>query len=426
MLSLTKDPGILKISDEINKKAAEGRYLVSDVIWRDSGREYQFVDLVMEGGGTLGIALVGYIHALEQAGIRFLGMGGSSVGAIVALLAYSCGERTEAKGEKLASIIGGMNLGEMVDGNFFARKLSELLGQNDAPLRAMRIVFNGLLTLPGIFKKLGLNPGDKLYEWLSDALAENGIHNLADLNKLIKVLPKELIHRETGKLITDYDTNLKIVVADITTSTKVVFPDMAAMYWHEPDRINPACFARASASIPVFFQPFTVDGISRLIESGDKWERLGSFTGTLPDKVSFSDGGLLSNFPIDLFKRPGVPRAPTLGARLGNKRRTAKDVDTIGQYARRLFDALRHYADYDFIFKNPLYKQLITHINTDEYHWLDFNMSREDKLGLFREGVVAGYNFLETFDWEQYKTLRAAELALHRASSGRESRRPNS
>jgi len=83
---LTRDPDILRITNEINSKAAERRYVVSDAVLRADGREYQFADLVLEGGGTLGIALVGYIHALEQAGVRFLGMGGSSVGAIVALL----------------------------------------------------------------------------------------------------------------------------------------------------------------------------------------------------------------------------------------------------------------------------------------------------------------------------------------------------
>jgi NTE family protein len=368
----------------------------------------------MEGGGTLGIALVGYIHALEQAGIRFLGIGGSSVGAIVALLAYSCGERTEERGEKLANIINEMNLGEMLDGNYFARKLSALLGQKDAPLRTVRIIFNAILASPQLFGKLGLNPGDKLYTWIADRLRDNEIHTLADLHNLVKTLPEGLHHRETGAQIINYDTNLKIVATDITTSTKVVFPDMAAMYWQEPDEVNPACFSRASASIPAFFQPFIVNGISNLMGKEERWERLGSFSGALSDKVSFADGGLLSNFPIDLFKRQGIPRAPTLGARLGSKSRTSKNVDKIEQYAGRLFDALRHCSDYDFIFKNPLYKHLIAHISTESYHWLDFNMNWENKLGLFREGVVAGYQFLENFDWAQYKELRIAEFALYR------------
>jgi len=362
---------------------------------------------------------VGYIHALEQAGIRFLGIGGSSVGAIVALIAYSCGDRLEARGEKHASIIGDMNIGEMVDGNYFARKLSTLLGSKNASMRTLRIIFNAMLALPQLFSKLGLNPGDKLYEWISDQLAQNGVSTLADLNKLITTLPEGLTHRLTGEKISSYDTSLRIVVADITTSTKVVFPDMAAMYWKEPDKVNPVSFSRASASIPAFFQPFTVGDISHLMENVERWERLGSFSGTLPNKVSFADGGLLSNFPIDLFKRQGIPRAPTFGVSLGDKSRTAKNVDKVEQYAERLFNALRHSADYDFIFKNPLYNHLIAYVSTGKYHWLDFNMSDEDKLWLFREGVIAGHKFLEEFDWEQYKELRQAELALSRVQSRR-------
>jgi NTE family protein len=338
-------------------------------------------------------------------------MGGSSVGAIVALLAYSCGGRLEAKSEKLAAIVGDMNLGEMVDGNLFARNLSKLLGKKDAVLRPVRTAIGALLTLPTILDKLGINPVEKLYNWISSRLNENGVYTLDDLQKLIETLPNGLSDRETGAAITDYDTSLRIVVADITTSTKVVFPEMAEMYWQEPRYINPACFARASASIPLFFQPFIVDGISHIIEKSEKWERLGSFTGTLPNKVSFADGGLLSNFPIDLFERHGVPRAPTFGARLGSNMRSSQEIDRLEQYARQLFDTFRHYADYDFIFKNPLYKHLITHINTDKYNWLDFSMSFEDKLALFREGVLAGYGFLECFDWAKYKKLRSSERA---------------
>jgi len=240
MQNLTDHPDILKITDKIRERAASGRYLVSDVILRKDGQEYQFVDLVMEGGGTLGIALVGYIHALEQAGVRFLGMAGSSVGAIVALLAYSLGERTVTKGEKLASIISEMNLGDMVDGKASARKLSKLLGEKDAKLRTIQIAVNALFSLPQLFKKLGLNPGDELSKWISERLLENGIRSQADLNNLIGSLPEGLIHRETGKQIVGYDTALRIVAADITTGTKVIFPDMAAMYWQEPDEINPA------------------------------------------------------------------------------------------------------------------------------------------------------------------------------------------
>jgi len=300
----------------------------------------------------------------------------------------------------------------MIDGKYFARALSRLLGKRDARLRTVRIVFNALFTVPGMLKKLGLNPGDELYKWISDELSKNGIHKLEDLNNLIKALPDGLKHRNTGSKIVDYNTSLRIVAADISTSTKVVFPKMAAMYWEEPGDINPACFARASASIPAFFQPFTVKGVSQITEGSDKWEKLASYDGILPDKVTFADGGILSNFPIDLFERPGVPRAPTLGARLGSKQRSVKEINKIEQYAGGLFGSMRHNMDYDFIYKNPLYRHLITHIPTESYHWLDFNMSPKDKLGLFRAGVLAGYEFLENFDWAQYKELRRAEMLV--------------
>ena len=50
----------------------------SDII-DDEGNQY--VDLVQEGGGVLGIALVGYTYILETAGIRFFHLAGTSAGA---------------------------------------------------------------------------------------------------------------------------------------------------------------------------------------------------------------------------------------------------------------------------------------------------------------------------------------------------------
>jgi len=413
MSNFTKNPEVMKITGQIREKAANKDYRVSDVIMREKGKEYQYVDLVLEGGGTLGIALVGYIHALEQADIRFLGMGGSSVGAIVALLAYSCGKRTMEKGEKLAEIISEMNLGDMIDGKYAAKNLSNILGTENVRLRKTQICFNFVFSMRRLFKHLGLNPGDELYNWIAEKLAQNKIEKLEQLNELTKWIPEELIFRRTGERILKYDTRLKMVAADITTGTKVVFPEMAEMYWQDYNEVNPACFARASASIPIFFEPYLVSGISKIIENSEKWALRGSFTGKLPDKVSFADGGLFSNFPIDLFKRPGIPRAPTFGARLGDKDRTMKEIDNLGQYGVNLFNSLRHYADYDFIFKNPLYKNLITNIPTNKYNWLDFNMKPETQLELFKEGVKAGAEFLDRFKWKQYKKQRKAERVIY-------------
>lgn len=52
--------------------------------FRNEGRQY--VDLVQEGGGILGIALVGFVYALDEVGIRFVSLAGTSAGAINTVL----------------------------------------------------------------------------------------------------------------------------------------------------------------------------------------------------------------------------------------------------------------------------------------------------------------------------------------------------
>jgi NTE family protein len=305
-----------------------------------------------------------------------------------------------------------MDIGSMVDGKFLAKRFSKLLGSKNLKMRVPRLIFGALVTLPSLIKAYGLNPGEKLNTWIAERLSENGIHTLADLQKITDSLPEGLVHRETGEQITNYDTSLKIIVADITTSTKVIFPKMAPMYWQKPEEISPSCLARSSSSVPFFFQPFKVSGVSEIEDGRRRWEELGSYDSVLPEKVLFVDGGILSSFPIDLYKRTGVPRAPTFGALFGSVRRGVKGSSHIGEFVESLYGAQLQYMNYDFFLQNPLYQRVITHIPTEKYFWLDFNMSYEDKLGLFREGVLAGYKFLENFNWIQYKEMRANEFKM--------------
>ena len=87
---------------------------VSDLI-DDDGNQY--VDFVMEGGGVLGIALTGYTYVLEQAGIRFLGVGGTSAGSINALMIAALGTPNEAKSERLVSALADMPMESFIDGD---------------------------------------------------------------------------------------------------------------------------------------------------------------------------------------------------------------------------------------------------------------------------------------------------------------------
>jgi NTE family protein len=183
----------------------------------------------MEGGGMLGIALVGYIYALEQANIRFLGIGGSSVGAIVALLLSCLDQRTEEKGAAMAELISNIDMGTFVDGKFFARALSRLIGSGKAAKKKLQVFLLSALSSSYSFRELGLNPGDSFFKWLSVSLEKAGIHTMNDARKMIESYPDGMIHRDKGQEFIKPSPSLKLVAADLTTCSKVVFPEMAPL-----------------------------------------------------------------------------------------------------------------------------------------------------------------------------------------------------
>ncbi len=106
---------------------------------------------------------------------------------------------------------------------------------------------------------------------------------------------------------------------------------------------------------------------------------------------------------------------PTFGVKLGHERSEPHDVSSPLKLGGAVFNAARHYADYDFLFRNPDYRQLVAHIDTGGHYWLDFFMDEEAKVDLFARGVAAAVRFLRGFDWQGYKRLRAgAAGSLHR------------
>jgi len=192
----------------------------------------------------------------------------------------------------------------------------------------------------------------------------------------------------------------------------VVLPKMAELYWENPAQIPPSEFARASMSIPYFFTPFEVKNIPEAGNSDLKnWKYFASFSGKIPPKVKFVDGGLLSNFPIDVFHRKTMPNKPTFGVRLSTYRENYSETDSFFQFAGGLISTMRQIHDYDFILQNPDYRQLICNINADErFNWLNFDMSQERQQELVTLGAEKALEFLEKFDWEGYKDIRRRRL----------------
>lgn len=423
----------------------------------------QYIDLVLEGGVVWGLALIGYTYKLEQAGIRFLNLAGTSAGAINAIVLAALGQSSDKKIEQLLAIFNKMDLKSFVDGGVLAQELTSDIEQKDPPFFAMFPKLLGLLTLGKFSKnKLGINPGQYFENWLDSILNQ---HNVSTTAKLFKKLEnKNLKIREISKrkypaldqirFENTFKTNkLAIIASDITTQSKIIFPQMGYLYWNNPLDVHPKHYVRASMSIPLFFEPVRINNIPKNRE--EFWQVLTGFEGNLPEVAYLVDGGVISNFPIDVFhSRDSIPLYPTFGVKLDVSRKKASTVDSIADYLTALVKTTIHTNDYTFLLNNDDYKQLITYVDTsqkyvpnrknnsnnivkkiwgkikpnesDTFGILDFNMSDEKKAALFALGAKAACDFIcgndvyassnkqkpyppytiPPFNWEEYKNLR--------------------
>lgn len=384
--------------DQIDKKA------FSDVMDENNS---QYVELVQEGGGVLGVALVGYTYVLEQMGLRFFSLAGTSAGSINSLLLASFGDISLPKSEKIIQILANKNLYEFVDGDNDVKDFVNALVEK---AKILKLAWKGMQVIDNLTKDLGLNPGDDFTKWLAGILKQNGIETTRDLFDKFGKIPAGLkIRAGVNRDIQGLSPRFAVISADLTTETKVEFPRMRSLYWKNPDAINPALFVRASMSVPYFFTPLTIESIPSGSDAIKNWNELAKYRGPVPDVIHLVDGGIMSNFPIDIFhKVNSVPRLPTFGARLGVDRNEPNKVTSPLNLFGAMFNSLRHLHDYDFILKNPDYEMLVQHILIGDHNWLNFAMSDNDKIDLFRRGAVAAGEFLRKFDWQEYKRRREA------------------
>src|SRR5215211_5508921 len=154
----------------------------SDVL-DDEGNQY--VDLVMEGGGVLGVALVGYTYVLEEMGIRFLRVGGTSAGSINAVLVAGLGTPAQRKSEKIIEELANVEFWDFVDGDRDVRDFVATL-VHDSNL--FKLGWKGVQVIDNLVWSLGLNPGDKFLEWLSSLLKREGVGTSRELRDRIATI----------------------------------------------------------------------------------------------------------------------------------------------------------------------------------------------------------------------------------------------
>ena len=414
---------------------------ISDIVDNENN---QYIDLVMEGGGMLGLALVGYTWALEEMGIRFFGLGGTSAGSINALLLAALDEPAKAKSPRVLNELANKNFYDFVDGGDDVRDLIELALGGEKKFKSLRMFYKAMRVKRKLCSQYGLNSGEAFLRWLHGLLSGAGIDTLEDMETRMSIIPDGLRNRNDNTPLSDANRptgRLVIIAADVTTETRVEFPAMARLYWEDPSEISPAMFARASMSIPFFFEPFRVGNVPANNLAKQNWGELagmevnGDPSNRIPMTAMFVDGGIMSNFPIDAFHDTSrVPSMPTFGVKLEYDQRckSPDKLPTIGRgglkdlgpLAGSIFNSSRHTLDYEFVKRHPDYRHLVqfipcTYKEGDKvlgYNWLDFNMPEDHKTGLFIQGAKKAIEFVEGFSsayggfnskWEYYKDLRS-------------------
>ncbi|MBQ3076997.1 MAG: patatin-like phospholipase family protein [Clostridia bacterium] len=199
---------------------------------------------VFEGGGVRGIAHVGAVRRLWEAGWRPVCTAGSSAGAIVAAL-----------------LVAG----------YSPEELEKLLLETDFAVFAERRGVSRL-GLPGRLLSLGSGLGmydaERFERWLSGLLDQRGVRGFATLARAAS---------------SPCPRPLRLTVSDVTDQRLLVLPDDLASLGLDEGSFPVARAVRMSMSIPLFFKPFPlVDGAGR--------------------QHLIVDGGLLSGYPLWLFE----------------------------------------------------------------------------------------------------------------------------
>ena len=468
LIALTVDnfinnPRVLKCITDLKTAFPEksNPLIISDVL---DGNNLQYVNLVQKGGGVLGVALVGYTYILEEMGIRFIRLAGTSAGAINTALMTVIGTKEEAKSTRMLDAICKLDFFSFVDGhpaahwiikkfisnkNFMYNLKQWLLGialifsfliigdiiflayKDTMPWMSILVIIFLIITaiflallgtliyyISSLIKQLknagiGINPGNVFYDWIKKQLSENNVHTVTDLNNKAAA-PIQGLHLRVPnpEELNGLKGDVTFITSELVTENKIQFPEMWSLFRININDLQPAGFIRASMSIPVFFESYFINDIPCNDEKIKKeWmDRFGE--SDPPSTARFVDGGILSNLPINIFYNPKVivPRLPSFGIDLDdtlpdNKSKHAEGWSLLG-YCGRIFNTIRYYYDKDFLLKNKVFKKGIGTVELSEYNWLNFFLTPEDKINMFIKGAEAAKEFLINFNWEEYKNNR--------------------
>lgn len=319
-------------------------------------------DLVLEGGGVKGLALVGALSVLEENGYAFPRVAGTSAGAIVGSLVAA-----GVPAAKLRTIMQETDFNEFMD--------EGTVQQYTGPAG----------TAYGLWFKQGIYRGDYFLDYLRGLLEDAGVDTFDQLEVESdddSSLPPEARHR------------LVVMASDIRRNELVRLPwDLQRLYDVDPDDLSVASAVRASMAIPFFFRPF--------------YMRRGGAKGRAA-RHTLVDGGMLSNFPIGVFDRNdgGTPRWPTFGLKLSARVEDktpegSEDIDGSIDQVKAMIKTMTSFHDSLHVGRQAVIDRTIF-IDNLGVSSVDFNLDRETQDKLYESGRSAAKKFLDGWNFDEY------------------------
>lgn len=304
--------------------------------------------MVLEGGGVKGIGLLGAIEQLDKAGYRFRRVAGTSAGAIVGSLAAAGMPVSE-----MLAVMRSLDYQKFRDESFIDR-----LGIGGKSL--------SLLLNQGVYE------GNYLRDWLGGQLEKLGVRTFADL---------KITEAWAGHLPPERRYKLVVVASDITGGRLARLPWDYSRYGLDPDKQRVADAVRASMSIPFFYEPVKLDG-----------------------KI-LVDGGMLSNFPINLFD--STPDWPTFGIKLSaepDANMVANEIGNTYDFAKALLATMINAHDQMHI-DDPCTAVRTIFIDTLKIKATDFDIQPGEQDKLYQNGKQAAKKFLKDWDFTKWQRM---------------------
>ena len=395
-------------------------------VHREPGGFY-LTNLVLQGGGTLGLAHAGFIRGLECMGFRFSGLAGTSAGAILATGGFAVrgDDLLTAMAPGLEKIIDDAPMHSFVDGPRVIRRLIKAWAAGHS-LRHPSFAYAAWVALRRLLRKRGLNHGHVFEDWTAARLKSLDVATCGDLTNRMARIANDLrdavaypskanpfAPKSKGRSALEPEAIFKVISVAMPTGMKFVLPRDLDLLHQDYGDLPAARLVRMSMSIPLFFEPVTMG------TSPKRWpDHIDqNYAGFVADdavqelrdikQLSFLDGGLFSNLPtaamvegmpdeIGSISVPLVSRAQSVSF----KRRNTPGA--LAGDAMAVFNAVRLNGDREAhhrFTRHKITNHKVMKIDTGQANWLNFNMSQAEKEELFLAGLERARNALRDGDF---------------------------